>query len=64
VNLKHSHEVSKTNLNHEWLNTQNLLDFPLNKTTNAYYYYYYFIYMQDVQWLAPLSFLIDPCNEC
>ena len=26
MNLTHSHEVSKTNLNHEWFNTQNSLD--------------------------------------
>jgi hypothetical protein len=38
VNLTHSHGVSKTNLNHEWFNTQNSLDSPLDKTTKAYIY--------------------------
>jgi hypothetical protein len=52
VNLTHSHEVSKTNLNHEWFNPQNLLDCPLDKTTNAYFLLFIiiilYIYVQDV----------------
>jgi len=70
VNLTHSHGVSKTNLNHEWINTQNSLDSPLDKTTKAYIFIIIIIIiiiiinMQAVQCLAPLTFLIDPCNEC
>jgi hypothetical protein len=37
----------------------------LDKTTKAYIFFIIiFIYIQVVQCLAPLSFLIDPCNEC
>jgi hypothetical protein len=39
---------------------------PLDKTTKAYIFIIIiiFIYMQAMQCLTPLSFLIDPCNEC
>jgi hypothetical protein len=37
---------------------------PLDKTTKAYIFIIIIIYMQAVQCLAPLLFLIDPCNEC
>jgi len=53
MNLTHSHEVLKTNLNHEWFNTQNSLDSPLDKTTKTYFlfsfiiiYIYIYIYRE------------------
>jgi hypothetical protein len=67
VNLTHNYEVSTANLNHEWFNTQNLLDSPLDKTTKAYFFFfnysYFYIYTQAIQCSTSLSFIIDPCND-
>jgi activator of HSP90 ATPase len=60
VNLTHSHEVSKTNLNYACINTQNSLDFPSNEITKAFLKKK----KQAVQSLARFTFLIDPYNEC